>query len=88
MEQLNNHEAAIKWAVLGTVILGLEIIGSETLSNGVDRALEHPVGKYLAIGAVAVTGAHLLNIFEHFGAEHLDPFNVGFDLYERIRNKD
>jgi hypothetical protein len=34
----------------------------ETLSEGIDAALERPIGRYLAIGAVAVTSAHLLNI--------------------------
>ena len=34
----------------------------ETLSEGVDRALETPVGKILALGAIAMVAGHLSNL--------------------------
>ena len=51
-----------------------DIYSPQTLSSGVDRYLEHPVKRIAAIGAVALTSAHLLNLlpekydaFEHIG---------------------
>lgn len=61
------------WLIAGGVIAGLEIAcpKGETMSEGVDRALEHPKFRYMAIGAVAVTAAHLLNVIP----EKYDPFH-------------
>ena len=56
--------AIVAWGVLiGGVALydGLCPYG-ETLSEEADRALERPVGKYLALGAIAITALHLSNI--------------------------
>lgn len=44
---------------------------NETLSEGVDRALERRTGKVLALGAIAVTAAHLANLLP----ERVDPFH-------------
>ena len=75
---IREHSGAIAWGVLASAISLYEATcpDGQLLSESVDRALERPVGRYLAIGAVAVTGAHLLNIFEHFGMEHLDPLHA------------
>jgi hypothetical protein len=43
----------------------------ETLSEGVDRALAHPLSRAATIGAIAITGAHLLNVLP----ERIDPLH-------------
>jgi len=43
----------------------------ETMSEGVDRALETRTGRVLALGAIAVTSCHLANILP----ERYDPFH-------------
>ena len=43
----------------------------ETLSEGVDRMLEHDKCKYVAIGGVALTAAHLINLIP----PKYDPFH-------------
>lgn len=65
------------WAVLAAGVTAYEVLAphGELLSEAVDRALERPIGKYAAIGAVAIVGCHLLNIFEHFHTESLDPIH-------------
>lgn len=61
------------WLAMGVGIAAFEIAcpKGETLSEGVDRALEHPRLRYMAIGAVALTAAHLLNVLP----EDKDPFH-------------
>ena len=74
--------AAIAWAALigGVALYDLTCKPGETLSEGVDTALEHPVGKYATAAAIAVTGAHLLNVFERFGVGHYDPIGALFRI--------
>lgn len=81
----SEHAGDIAWLGVATFVLAWDLTAPETMSNAMDRYLEHPVGKYLAIGAVALTGAHLLNLYEHFGVEHLDPFNAGYRALEKAR---
>jgi len=71
----------IGWGCIGAFVLAWDVFAPETLSGAVDRALEHKTGKYLAIGAVAVTGAHLLNLIP----EEIDPFTRAFSVLERVR---
>lgn len=54
------------WIGLTAGVIAFDVLSPETMSSAFDRYLQHPVKKYAAIGAVAVTGAHLLNVFEHF----------------------
>lgn len=61
-----SHIGTVGWGLLATGVVLWDILAPETLSSAADRALEHPVGKYLAIGATAIVGAHVLNVFEHF----------------------
>lgn len=51
----------------------------ETLSEAVDRALERPVGRVLALGAIAITAAHLINVLP----PEIDPIH---QLAERFRD--
>ena len=87
MERLRSHLAdhapAYGWAALASYVLAFDIISPATLSEGVDRALEHPIRKYAAEGAVAVSGAHLLHIFDQLGLEQYDPFVRTFDALDR-----
>lgn len=66
MKNPDSHAGTIGWGLLAGGIVAFDVLSPETLSSAFDRALEHPVGKYIAIGAVAIVGAHLLNVFEHF----------------------
>lgn len=65
--------AAIAWGVLGVGVIGYDAFcpKGETLSEGVDRALESERGKYLALGAIAITAAHLANLLP----ERFDPLH-------------
>lgn len=78
MERRNeSHIGTAGWAVLiGGVILW-DYFAPETLSGAVDRALESH--RAVTIGAIAITGAHLLNILP----PELDPIH---QLAERFRN--
>lgn len=70
MERLN---AKAGWMALGIGVAAYEIAcpTGETLSEGVDRALERPLGRVLALGGIAITAAHLANLLP----EKLDPFH-------------
>lgn len=62
------------WIALAAGVAAFDRFSNETLSHAMDRALERPYGRYAAIGAVAVTAAHLLNVIP----EQYDPFNYVF----------
>jgi hypothetical protein len=66
--------SGVAWVGLGAGILLYDALcpPGETLSEAVDSALEHPVGKYAAIGAIAITGAHLLNVLPN----RIDPLHI------------
>lgn len=55
--------ATIAWGALiaGVALYDCFCPTGETLSEGADRALERPVGKYLALGAIGATALHLAN---------------------------
>jgi hypothetical protein len=71
----------VGWCLLGAGVAAWDYLMPETLSGAVDRALESPRGRYLAIGAVAVTAAHLLNILP----KQVDPFYL---TIERLKQSD
>lgn len=81
MEKNESHIGTKGWMILGAFVVAWDIFAPETLSGAVDRALEHPVGKYAAIGGVAITGAHLLNLLP----EPIDPFVQSFKFLDRVR---
>lgn len=64
------------WLGLAAGVTAYEILApeGELLSEQVDRWLDSPRTRFLAIGAVAVTAAHLLNLFERLGIEDYDPY--------------
>lgn len=62
MKNPESRMGTLGWAGVLTGIVAYEILGEETLSSAYDRYLEHPIKRIAAIGAVAFTGAHLLNI--------------------------
>lgn len=63
--ELNKSDLA--WGGLVGGIIAYDILSDETMSERFDDYLEHPIGKYVAIGATAMIGYHLLNLAEHFG---------------------
>lgn len=65
-----SHAGSYGWIAIAAGVAAFDYFSPETLSHAVDRALEHPVRRYAAIGAIAVTSAHLLNLLP----ERLDPF--------------
>lgn len=71
MEKPDSHIGTAGWVALAAGVAAFDYYMPETLSHAVDRALERPRARYMAIGAVAVTAAHLLNLLP----EQLDPFN-------------
>ena len=58
------------WVAIAAGVAAWDYFAPETLSHAVDRALEHKTWRYAAVGAVAVTAAHLLNVIP----EQADPF--------------
>jgi hypothetical protein len=60
------------WIGLGAGVAAYDVLcpKGETLSEGMDRFLEHDRYRYVALGGVAVTAAHLLNLLP----ERYDPF--------------
>lgn len=65
----------VAWGALIAGIAAYEYVApdGELLSDAVDRGLEGR-GKYVVMGSIALTAAHLLNTFERFGVERYDPF--------------
>lgn len=61
------------WIGLGLGIAAFELAcpAGETLSEGVDRALEHPTLRYAAVAGIGITAAHLLNLIP----QEYDPFH-------------
>lgn len=58
-------EGLVKWGILGAAIVALEYVGEESLTHAFGRAREHSVGRFVAVGALAVTAAHLMDIIPH-----------------------
>lgn len=79
--ETNKHTAAFAWGALvgGVVAYDLFAPQGETLSEGVDRALESRF-KYVAMGAIAVTAAHLINAIP----EQLDPIHRGVQFIREL----
>lgn len=64
-----------KWAVLGAAVVALEISAGETLTAACHRGLENPSTRPFIYGALAITAAHLLDLFEPLGLESYDPYH-------------
>lgn len=77
-----SHIGTLGWGIVAGFVVAWDVLAPETLSHAVDRALERPIGKYAAIGAVAVTGAHLLNVLP----ESIDPFPKALHFLEEVRD--
>ena len=84
MERPNPAKAA--WVGLGVGVSVYEMLcpDGQTLSEEVDRVLENPRAKYIALGAIAVTAAHLANVLP----TQIDPFEqVLSKARRRVVNK-
>lgn len=67
--QNKSTNAAWGWAALAGGVVAWDMFAPETLSEGVDRALEH--NKPLTYAAVGTTALHLLNMLP----ESIDPIH-------------
>lgn len=73
--------ATYGWMGLTAGVILWDALAPQTLSSAYDRYLEHPVKRIAAIGAVALTGAHLLNVLP----PQLDPIQrVGDYVYRNF----
>lgn len=67
------NKADVAWGTLFVGVAGYDLAVSKDWIDGVTMSerfgdyLEHPLTKYLAIGATVMTGYHLLKLAEHFG---------------------
>ena len=68
-ETAREHPATVGWLGLIAYVGAWDAFSNETLSEGVDRAITSH--KLATFGAVAITGAHLLNLLP----EQLDPIH-------------
>lgn len=75
-------EGLVKWATLGACVGVLEFVGEESLTHAFERALDHKVMKYVALGGLALTGAHLLGVLPR----EIDPYYMMQDRIERLRS--
>lgn len=75
--------ASLAWGALVTGIVAYDVLcpAGETLSEGVDRALEHDKGKIIALGIIGITAAHLANLLP----ERIDPFHRATLLKRAVR---
>lgn len=80
------NKADLAWTFLVGGVIAYDVLGEQTMSERFDEYLEHPIGKYVAIGATALIGAHLLNIFDHFDTP--DPITLAGDVVSKIRRSD
>lgn len=67
------------WVGLGLAIISWELVAPETLTHAFQRGYEHPIGKFLLIGALGTTALHLtgvippeLDIYYGFGV--IEPY--------------
>ena len=68
MKLPESHMGSVGWAAIAAGVLVFDVLSRETLSSAYTRYLER--NKLLAVGTLAVTAAHLLNVLP----EPIDPF--------------
>lgn len=70
------------WLALGVGVLAYEAAcpPTQTLSEGVDRALDHK--RLLTTAAVGITALHLLNVLP----EAIDPYQQAINLGKRFKD--
>lgn len=73
------HAGTWGWAGLVAGIVAWDLIAPETLSHAGRRALEHPIYKYLYVGAIGATALHLLDLYP----EGRDPFKTSLERIKR-----
>ena len=79
------HSGDIGWGLLVGGIIAWDVLAPETLSSAADRYLEHPVGKYIALGATAIVAAHVVNLFDNYDIP--DPIQKANDYLGRVRGE-
>lgn len=83
LRTLATDEGIQKWGALFATIGVLEFVGDESLTGAFERALRHPVAKYIALGGLAVTGAHLLGVMPR----EIDPYYFVADKVEQWKDQ-
>lgn len=78
-----SHAGDLGWALLAGGIIAWDVFAPETLSSAADRYLEHPVGKYIALGATAIVAAHVVNLFDNYDIP--DPIQKANEMLDRVR---
>lgn len=71
-------EAAKAWGVLVGGVIAYDMLcpPGQTLSEGVDRAMETRLGRAASIGAIAVTALHLVNAIP----QKYDPIHTAVEI--------
>ena len=74
--------STIAWGTLvgGVALYDILCPAEETMSEGVDRLLERPIGRFLALGAIAITATHLANVLP----ERIDPFHQLINVVKQL----
>ena len=62
----------IGWGLVAGAVGVWDTMNQQTMTESFQDALEDPVKKYLALGGMAITCAHLLDVIPH----QIDPFHV------------
>jgi len=65
-----SRAGTIGWIGLGAGVLAFDVLAPETLTSAYGRYLERPVSRIIAVGALAVTAAHLVGALPN----QVDPF--------------
>lgn len=77
---MEKHIAGKAWAAIGAGVMAYELMcpNGETLSEGVDRALEEH--RWLTTAAIGITALHLVNALP----EKIDPFSRALKTIKEI----
>ena len=85
MELTPQMKSDICWLTLVGGVIAYDVLSDQTMSERFDEYLEHPVGKYIAIGSAAIIGYHLFNLAEHFDTP--DPVHELANIVTKIRGE-
>ena len=65
-----SHIGTWGWAAIAGFVVAWDLTQQESLTHAFERARTHPVGRVAALGGLAITSAHLLNMIPR----QYDPF--------------
>jgi len=70
VENPQNNVGDYAWLGLAAGIVAWDVFAPETMSHASRRYMEHPIFKYLWVGAIGMTALHLTSVLPHYA----DPF--------------